>query len=69
MAFHALYIGVHVQRSEMAAERLVLFRRQAMLTPEEDDMVVQEGLMNLVEGLIREVTGKVHPIDLCAERT
>src|SRR5690606_16800305 len=64
---HSLHVRVDVERAEAAAEGLVLLMRQ-MLIAEEDDLMVEKRPVNVVEGFVVEVGGKIDARDLGAER-
>ena len=54
---------VHVQAAEPPAERLLLFRRH-FLVAEEDDDVLQEGVVDFLELLVADVAAEIDAEDL-----
>ncbi len=67
VAVHAFHIRVDVQRPETAGEGLVLVRRHAVLAAQDDDLVVEKGLVDGVELGVRQVLCQVHAVDFRAE--
>ena len=56
-----------VQLAETGAERLVLLDRHRLVA-EEDDQVVEQGLMDFQELLVAELTGKIDAEHFGADR-
>lgn len=66
VARHALHIGMDVERAPALAEGDVLVGREGLVA-EEDDVVLEEGLVDVVELRVGERLRQVHAFDLGAE--
>ena len=68
VALHAFDIRVDIECPEAAGKGFVGVRAQAVLIAEEDDVMVEEGLLDPGEGFIGNVRRQINAADLCAER-